>query len=55
MQIEMENKIDEGLFEFQDALNRKHGGININAENYLEEKRLRRKNKRRGRKNQYHA
>lgn len=46
---------DQGYNEFQDALNRKHGGLMSHPEGELEERRQKRNNKRRGRKNKYYA
>jgi hypothetical protein len=46
---------DEGFLEFQDALNRKHGGLIFEELGDLEERRMKRKKRRRGRKNKYYA
>ena len=46
---------DAGFLEFQDALNRKHGGLMSQMEGDLEERRVKRNNRRRGRKNKYYA
>ncbi len=46
---------DQGYNEFQDALTRKHGGLMSHPEGDIEERRLKRNNKRRGRKNKYYA
>lgn len=46
---------DAGFLEFQNALNRKHGGLMSQQEGDLEERRMKRKNRRRGRKNKYYA
>jgi hypothetical protein len=46
---------DAGFNEFQDALNRKAGGLMSQHENDLEERRMKAKNRRRGRKNKYYA
>ena len=46
---------DAGYNEFQDALNRKAGGLMSQQEGDLEERRMKAKNRRRGRKNKYYA
>lgn len=46
---------DAGFLEFQDALNRKHGGLMSQQEGDLEERRMKKRNRRRGRKNKYYA
>lgn len=46
---------DAGYTEFQDALNRKAGGLMSQQEGDLEERRMKAKNRRRGRKNKYYA
>jgi hypothetical protein len=47
---------DAGFLEFQDALNRKAGGLMANQmDGDIEERRQKRQNRRRGRKNKYYA
>jgi len=55
MGMEIGTQDDAGFLEFQDALNRKHGGLVSQHEGDLEERRTKRANRRRGRKNKYYA
>lgn len=55
MGMDMGTQDDTGSMEFQDALNRKIGGLLGQQEGDLEERRHKRANRRRGRKNKYYA